>query len=291
MGPATDPSQPLPTQARSDGTAIPRYTHTLVGLLAPLPAGAHRRLWRSKLAAAWLAATGASLVIGAIQAASPVPRVIEVPFTPAFVKPPGGTEIRARAGQILAPDSTLRTEKPGRVQVLLANGRQFRLGGDAVLRLGPGDLNLEKGQIIAWVNPGQKGGTPLRIRTRVATASIVGTTVFIEATADSLKMFSWEGKVAVDTDKGRRVTLSSGEQLSYINNAWQEPIRLTQSEASTRRGRSILLNGFATPMETLPVIERELGISGQPVNGPTTGPTPSGGGAPASAPAGAPASR
>jgi FecR protein len=211
--------------------------------------------------------------------------VIEVPFTPAFVKPPGGAEIRARAGQILAAGSTLRTEKPGRMQVLLANGRQFRLGGDAVLRLGPGDLNLEKGQIIAWVNPGQKGGSPLRIRTRVATASIVGTTVFIDATADSLKMFSWEGHVRVETDTGRQVNLLSGEQLSYINNAWQEPIRLSPKEAGTRRGRSILLNGFETPMETLPVIERELGISAQPVNPPTTGPAPSGGGAPAPAPA------
>jgi len=291
MGPATDPSQPLPTQARSDGTAIPRYTHTLVGLLAPLLAGAHRRPWRSALAAAVLAATGASLVIGAIQAATPVPRVIEVPFRPAFVKSPGGVEMRARAGQILAADSTLRTEKPGRVQVLLANGRQFRLGGDAVLHLGPGDLNLEKGQIIAWVNPGQKGGTPLRIRTRVATASIVGTTVFIEATADSLKMFSWEGHVRVETDTGRQVNLRSGEQLSYVNNAWQEPIRLTQSEASTRRGRSILLNGFATPMETLPVIERELGISAQPVSSPSAGASPAAGAAPTAIPSPAQASR
>jgi hypothetical protein len=238
-----------------------------------------------------LAATGASLVIGAIQAASPVPRVIEVPFTPAFVKPPGGSEIRARAGQILAPGSTLRTEKPGRIQVMLANGRQFRLGGDAVLRLGPGDLDLEKGQIIAWVNPGQKGGSPLRIRTRVATASIVGTTVFIDATADSLKMFSWEGHVRVETDTGRQVNLRSGEQLSYVNNAWQAPIRLTQSEASARRGRSILLNGFQTPMETLPVIERELGISAQPVSNPAAGPAPAAGAAPAAVPSPAPVSR
>lgn len=217
-----------------------------------------------------------ALALTEARAAAPVPRVVEVPFRPAFVRPPGGKEIPARAGQILAPASLLRTEKPGRLQVQLANGRQFRLGGDAVLRLGAGGLNLEKGQIIAWVNPGQKGGSPLKIQTRVATASIVGTTVFIEATEDSLKVFSWEGHVRVETDAGRRYDLTSGQQLTsadpgwspsfaaFNNQAWQAPRRLSQSEAAARRQKSILLNGFATPMETLPVIERELGLSAPP---------------------------
>ena len=198
------------------------------------------------------------------RAASPVPRVVEVPFRPAFVRSPGGKEIAARAGQLLAPASLLRTEKPGRLQVQLANGRQFRLGGDAVLRLGAGGLSLEKGQIIAWVNPGQKGGSPLKIRTRVATASIVGTTVFIEATDDSLKVFSWEGHVQVETDAGRRYNLTSGQQLTLDKQTWQAPRRLSQSEATARRQKSILLNGFATPMETLPVIEKELGLTAAP---------------------------
>ena len=209
-------------------------------------------------------ATALALALTQARAAAPVPRVVEVPFKPAFVRAPGGKEIAARAGQILSPASLLRTEKPGRLQVQLANGRQFRLGGHAVLRLGAGGLNLEKGQIIAWVNPGQKGGSPLKIRTRVATASIVGTTVFIEATDDSLKVFSWEGHVQVETDAGRRYDLTSGQQLSLDKQTWQAPRRLSQSEAATRRQKSILLNGFATPMETLPVIEKELGLSAQP---------------------------
>jgi hypothetical protein len=210
------------------------------------------------------AASCLALALTQARAAAPVPRVVEVPFRPAFVRPPGGKEIPARAGQILAPASLLRTEKPGRLQVQLANGRQFRLGGDAVLRLGAGGLNLEKGQIIAWVNPGQKGGSPLKIQTRVATASIVGTTVFIEATEDSLKVFSWEGHVQVETDAGRRYDLTSGQQLTLDKQAWQAPRRLSQSEAAARRQKSILLNGFATPMETLPVIEKELGLSASP---------------------------
>jgi hypothetical protein len=206
------------------------------------------------------------MVLGpaAVQAAAPLPLVVEVPFRPAFVRPPGGAEQPARAGQILAPNSLLRTTRPGRLQVQLADGRQFRLGGDSVLRLGSRGLKLEQGQIIAWVNPGQQGGSPLRIHTRMATASIVGTTVFIEATDTGLKIFSWEGQVECLTNQGQRETLSSGQQLAFENGVWRKT-RLTQPEAAIRRQKSILLNGFATPMETLPVIEKELGLSALPV--------------------------
>lgn len=213
---------------------------------------------------AGLAASASLLGLTAVQAAVPVPRVVEVPFRPAFVRSPAGAERPARAGQILVPDSLLRTTKPGRLQVQLANGRHFRLGGDAVLRLGRSDLNLEKGQIIAWVNPGQKGGSPLRIHTRIATASIVGTTVFIEATDDSFKVFSWEGRVQLQTEAGRRYVLHSGQQLSFEKETWQPLQRLSQSEAADRRRKSLLLNGFSTPMETLPVIEKELDLVAAP---------------------------
>lgn len=197
-------------------------------------------------------------------AAPAVPRVVEVPSRPAFVRPPAGLEGPAQPGQRLAAGSQLRTQKPGRLQVLLANGRNFRLGGDAVARLVSDGVAMERGQIIAWVNPGAQGGLPLRVRTRVGTASIMGTTVFLDVTEASVKVFSWEGHVSVTTDAGQRFELHSGQQLAYENGAWIPPRRLTVAEASARRQKSILLNGFSSPMETLPVIERELGIAPQP---------------------------
>ena len=207
-------------------------------------------------------ALSGSVVLGTVplEAATPGPRVVDVPSSPAFIKPPQGGEGPARPGQNLSYESVLRTQKPGRLQVQLPNGRSFRLGGDAVLRLGRQRLDLQRGQIIAWVNPGAKGGAPLTIQTRVATASIVGTTVFIEASDTGLKIFSWEGEVACTTTDGQRKTLRSGEQLAYENGTWAKT-RLTTQEAAARRQKSILLNGFSAPMETLPVLERELGIS------------------------------
>jgi ferric-dicitrate binding protein FerR (iron transport regulator) len=169
-------------------------------------------------------------------------------------------------GQLLLPNTLLRTQKPGRLQVRLADGRSFRLGGDALLRLSAGALDLRRGQIIAWVNPGSGGGPPLRIKTRVGTASIEGTTVFIDATETDVKVFSWEGTVAVTTDSGQRFVLRSGEQVSHRasaagGEAWEGPTRLSRAELDQRRVKSILLNGFNAPMETLPVIEQELGFT------------------------------
>jgi ferric-dicitrate binding protein FerR (iron transport regulator) len=208
--------------------------------------------------------TAAAAMVSA-RSADPTPRVVDVPSRPAFVRPPGGAEASAQVGQVLTFNTMLRTQKPGRMQVRLADGRSFRLGGDALLRLSGSSLDLRRGQIIAWVNPGSGGGSPLRVKTRVGTASIEGTTVFIDATDTDVKVFSWEGSVAVTTDSGQRFMLRSGEQLSHRVNAagvvgWEGPTRLSRSELDQRRARSILLNGFNAPMETLPVIEKELGF-------------------------------
>ncbi len=215
---------------------------------------------------AWLGlAASLGLAGGLAATASPgVPRVVDVPSRPAFVQLPRRREVSARAGQLLAPAALLRTQRPGRLQVQLANGRSFRLGGDAVLRLGTSGMDLLRGQIIAWVNPGQPGGAPLTIRTRVATASIVGTTVFIEDTPQGVTFFSWEGRVRVTTPSGRRYDLDSGQQVAFERGAWGPPRRLTPREAGLRRRRSILLNGFAAPMDTLAAIERALGLTAAP---------------------------
>jgi ferric-dicitrate binding protein FerR (iron transport regulator) len=186
--------------------------------------------------------------------------VVDVPSRPAYVRPPGAAEQPARRGQRLATKTLLRTKKPGRLQVRLADGRSFRLGGDSLLEIGPQGIDLLRGQIIAWVNPGQKVAAPLRIRTRVATASIMGTTVFIESSTEKVSFLSWEGAVEVDTDQGKRFTLRSGDQMAKVGDTWQLPRPLPRAERTQRRRRSPLLNGFTAPMETLPVLEQELGL-------------------------------
>lgn len=203
------------------------------------------------------------------------PRIEDVPAGPAFVQLPGASEVNARAGQALTNNTLLRTNQPGRMQVLLGNGRQFRMGGDAQLRLGSSGVELLKGSIIGWIQPGASPLNPFRIKTRLATASIQGTTVFIEYTDEHFKVFSWEGTVTVETRSGQRFTLTSGQQLllalqdglSALDTAssrlliWDPPQSIPVDDAERRLETSPLINGFSRPLETLPVIERELGLT------------------------------
>jgi ferric-dicitrate binding protein FerR (iron transport regulator) len=72
---------------------------------------------------------------------------------------------------------------------------------------------LLKGSIIGWIKAGTPRSNPFTIKTRLATASIQGTTVFIELTDQKFKIFSWEGTVQVETENGQYFTLRSGQQL------------------------------------------------------------------------------
>ena len=250
-----------------------------------------------------MAAT-ATLTIAAAPALARAPEVVEVPTGPAFVRLPGQKEVKARKGLNLRPATQLRTSKPGRMQVMLGNGRQFRMGGDALLRLTGNSVELLKGSVIGWIRPNAKNRQPFQIRTRLATASIQGTTVFIELNDDTFKVFSWEGRVQVKTRTGEVFTLESGQQLlldlsrqmsivkgrldgleaalgeiggMFTPDEWEErtkeaeseeediswdpPARLEDSEVQQRLTKSALINGFSTPLETLPEIERELGAT------------------------------
>ena len=193
------------------------------------------------------------------------------------------------------------------MQVLLDNGRQFRMGGDAQLRLGSANVELLKGSIIGWIQPGSSRVKSFSIKTRLATASIQGTTVFIEYKNDQLKVLSWEGTVTCETRTGQRYTLTSGQQLlldltnqtdevrAYINGLdsngsaqeripsgpeigngllpdrglqelgdmemiWNSLKPIATEEAERRLEISPLINGFSSPIDTLSVIKRELGL-------------------------------
>jgi hypothetical protein len=186
------------------------------------------------------------------------------------------------------------------------------MGGDASLRVGASTIQLFKGSVLGWVKPGQIRRVPFRIKTRVATASIQGTTVWMELTDDQFKVLSWEGTVQVETTNGQHFTLKGGEQLlldlqrqlvivkgqldgldavlgelgggggggffsdpfkpeaeeskgseelDRKKRSWISPPKpLSREETERRLQQSLLINGFSTPLETLPDIERELGV-------------------------------
>lgn len=225
-----------------------------------------------------IAVAGLLLIWRGSPALATPPQVVEVPAGPAFVQRPGEAQIPARQGQSLIPSTMLRTSKPGRMQVKLSNGRQFRMGGDAELKLAGAGVELLKGSIIGWINPSITNRRPFQIRTRLATASIQGTTVFLELNDDTFRVFSWEGNVQVRTKDGEEFTLQSGQQLlldlkrqlddtrGRVTDAieWEPPAPMADTDIDRRMKGSALINGFSTPLDTLPIIERELGTSAAP---------------------------
>ena len=225
-----------------------------------------------------IAVAGLLLIWRGSPALATPPQVVEVPAGPAFVQRPGEAQIPARQGQSLIPSTLLRTSKPGRMQVKLSNGRQFRMGGDAELKLAGAGVELLKGSIIGWISPSITNRRPFQIRTRLATASIQGTTVFLELNDDTFRVFSWEGAVQVRTKDGEEFTLQSGQQLlldlkrqlddtrGRVTDAieWEPPAPMADTDIDRRMKGSALINGFSTPLDTLPIIERELGTSAAP---------------------------
>lgn len=225
-----------------------------------------------------IALTGLLLIWRGAPALATPPQVVEVPSGPAFLQRPGEAQIPAREGQSLIPSTLLRTSKPGRMQVKLSNGRQFRMGGDAKLKLAGAGVELLKGSIIGWISPSITNRRPFQIRTRLATASIQGTTVFLELNDDTFRVFSWEGNVQVRTKDGEEFTLQSGQQLlldlkrqlddtrGRVTDAieWEPPAPMADTDIDRRMKGSALINGFSTPLDTLPIIERELGTSAAP---------------------------
>ena len=240
-----------------------------------------------------IAVAGLLLIWRGSPALATPPQVVEVPAGPAFVQRPGAAQVPAREGQSLIPSTLLRTSKPGRMQVKLSNGRQFRMGGDAKLKLAGAGVELLKGSIIGWISPSITNRRPFQIRTRLATASIQGTTVFLELNDDTFRVFSWEGNVQVRTKDGEEFTLQSGQQLlldlkrqlddtrgrvdeleALLGNLegpdktdaidWDPPAPMADTDIDRRMKGSALINGFSTPLDTLPIIERELGTSAAP---------------------------
>ena len=191
----------------------------------------------------------------------PIARIEEVVSQPAFQRPHGKTERVATQGQPLQNRTVLRTAKPGRMQIQMNQGnRSFRMGGNASLQINGNTINHRSGQIIAWIAPGGPRVTPLQIRTRIATAAIRGTTLFIDDQGDKIIFLSWEGDVSVQADSGEAFSLNGGQVLTYDDSTttWSGPLPLTRKQAMTRRRKSQLLNGFQAPMQTMPEVEAVL---------------------------------
>jgi len=192
--------------------------------------------------------------------------IFEIHQSPVWVRQlEASEEVEAQENMGLQAGETIRTEGDALAQINLQNGLSFRIGGNSILTLQPDNrLNLEAGEMITWVTPGQK--VPTEIVTPTAIAAIRGTTVFIKIPEDptaETEFLAWEGTVAVrlPDDPSNELLLQAGERIRIGPGPqnWeklrQRVEKLPRAERLRRRRQSRLINDFRRPLETLKQID------------------------------------
>lgn len=208
----------------------------------------------------------ASPAMTSVAQAADIAKITEIQRSPVFVRPPqAAQELAAKAGMGIKTGETIRTQGQALAQVDLNNGLAFRIGGDAVLTLQPDNrLQLASGNMITWIQPGQK--VPTEIVTPAGVAGIRGTTVYVEIPKDpqqGILFFAWEGVVSVRLPgQTEEVTLKTADEVRIkpnerdISLIRQRVHRMPQAEWRQRRQGDRLLHSFRTPLPTLPIINK-----------------------------------
>jgi ferric-dicitrate binding protein FerR (iron transport regulator) len=131
----------------------------------------------------------------------------------------GGTPPRAdggplRAGDALAPGTSVEAGPEGRAALALADGSSLRIDSGTRVRLLAGPtLELERGAIYVDSGPGRRGRRAfLEVRTRLGVVRDIGTQFEVRLTADELWVSVREGLATLAT-AGRSFGAPAGTRL------------------------------------------------------------------------------
>ncbi|MEA5476361.1 FecR family protein [Pseudanabaena galeata UHCC 0370] len=169
-------------------------------------------------------------------------------------------ETVANLGMGLYVADIVRTQGKGRTQIEFDNGVGLRIGGNSTVQIKPNNrLNLTEGEMLTWVKPGLK--VPTEISTAYATATIRGTTAYVEIPKDlskGIRFFSWEGTVVVKlVNQSKEIILLTGEEVIVTPNSTTPPVvrRMDLNEWKEISKTSPLLRSFASPLPTQNIID------------------------------------
>lgn len=169
-------------------------------------------------------------------------------------------ETDANLGMGLYVADKVRTQGKGRTQIEFDNGIGLRIGGNSTVQIKPNNrLNLTEGEMLTWVKPGLK--VPTEISTAYATATIRGTTAYVEIPKDlskGVRFFSWEGTVVVKlANQSKEIILLTGEEVIVKPNSTTPPVvrRMNLNEWREISKTSPLLRSFASPLPTQNIID------------------------------------
>lgn len=113
------------------------------------------------------------------------------------------------------------------VTVQLGDGSAVRLAPSSRLRLADGgDPRAVELEGRAFFSVARVKERPFRVRTRGATATVLGTRFEIATDEDDLRLVVVEGRVALETEQNR-VEVGAGEASGVANRVAAEPTRIT----------------------------------------------------------------
>ncbi len=165
-------------------------------------------------------------------------------------------------GELFQAPDFLETGRRSRARLAAADGTITRVGSNTLFSFDETSrtINLRKGSLLFHSPEGKGGG---EVVTASATASVIGTTIIVEATADGgFKIFVLEGEARVTFADNTTALLSPG-QMTFVqpnspeistDEVGKGPVLNFDLEAFTEE--SELVNDFDTPLTSLPLIRR-----------------------------------
>lgn len=164
-------------------------------------------------------------------------------------------------GELFEAPDFLETGRRSRARLAAEDGTITRVGSNTLFSFDETSrtINLRKGSLLFHSPEGRGGG---QVVTASATASVIGTTIIVEATADGgFIIFVLEGEARVTFADNTTVVLGPG-QMTFVqpnspeistDETGKGPVLNFDLEAFTED--SELVNGFDTPLASLPLIK------------------------------------
>lgn len=174
-----------------------------------------------------------------------------------------GPDLEARSvesGDLFSSPDFLQTGRRSRARLEAEDGTVTRVGSNTLFSFSGEDrtINLERGSLLFHSPEGRGGGT---IVTASATASVVGTTMVVVATADGgFKVLVLEGTARITFPDGTIRILGAG-QMTFVQPGRPEtggagPV--VDFDLETLTENSALVQGFGQPLDSLPQIRQAV---------------------------------
>jgi len=166
------------------------------------------------------------------------------------------SEHAAAVNDVFKMPDVIRTGASSRAEMVAEDKTITRVGANTVFSFDPAarTIGLQQGSVLFHAPHGKGGGT---IHTASATASVLGTTIIVSATANGgFKVLDLEGTVKVQLPNGNIQTLNPGEMVFLLPGGGISPVIIFNLGDQVKG--SLLVNGFNDPLPSIDLIDTEI---------------------------------